>query len=383
MNKNLLELLNAINAKKQDVRNFLDQDKIEEAKNAKQELITMQEKFDLMKDLEDDQTKNAAAGIRVKPVEAKKDSKKSFVNVVKAMLTRKPVNEEDTELLNQMSEGSEEDGGLTVPEDISTVIRTLRRSEDSLEMLVNVESVSTDSGSRVYEVNADAVPFDNVDEAAQFPEAETPKLEKINYAIKKKGGILKVTRELLQDTAENILGFLNRWIAKKAKATRNALILTKIKEITAGKEVAIASLDDLKDIYNVTLDPAIAVSASLVTNQDGFNVLDKMKDTDGNYILQPNPTQATQNLLFGRYPVKVVSNKVLKTEAGKAPVICGDLKEAITIFDREKLSIEMSTEAGDLWGKDLTGIKVRERLDIQAIDEEAIIMGQITITAGE
>lgn len=383
MNKKLLELLNAINAKKQDVRNFLDQDKIEEAKNAKQELITMQEKFDLMKDLEDDQLENAAAGIGVKHVEAKKDIKKSFVNVVKAMLTRKTVNEEDTELLNQMSEGSGEDGGLTVPEDISTVIRTMRRSEDALEMLVNVENVSTDAGSRVYEVNADAVPFDNVDEAAQFPDAETPKLKKITYAIKKKGGILKVTRELLQDTAENILGCLNRWIAKKSKATRNALILTKIKEITAGKEVAIASLDDLKDIYNVTLDPAIAVSASLVTNQDGFNILDKMKDTDGKYILQPNPTQATQHLLFGRYPVKVVSNKVLKTENGKAPVICGDLKEAITIFDREKLSIEMSTEAGDLWGKDLTGIKVRERLDIQAIDEEAIIMGQIVLTTGE
>ena len=58
-------------------------------------------------------------------------------------------------------------------------------------------------------------------------------------------------------------------------------------------------------------------------------------------------------------------------------MIFGDLKEAITIFDREYTSIEMSDVAGDLWGKDLTGIKVRDRLDIRAIDEDAVIKGYI------
>ena len=74
-----------------------------------------------------------------------------------------------------------------------------------------------------------------------------------------------------------------------------------------------------------------------------------------------------------------MSNKTLKTTAKKAPFICGDLKEAITLFDRENMTIEISTEAGDLWNKDQTGIKVRERLDIQAVDSEAIIKGQITL----
>ena len=54
----------------------------------------------------------------------------------------------------------------------------------------------------------------------------------------------------------------------------------------------------------------------------------------------------------------------------------GDLKEAITLFDREKISIELSTEAGDLWAKDQTGIKVRDRFDVQAFDEEAVIKGR-------
>lgn len=65
--------------------------------------------------------------------------------------------------------------------------------------------------------------------------------------------------------------------------------------------------------------------------------------------------------------------------AYKYPIYMGDLKEAITLFDREKISIELSTEAGDLWAKDQTGIKVRDRFDVQAFDEEAVIKGEITV----
>ena len=65
------------------------------------------------------------------------------------------------------------------------------------------------------------------------------------------------------------------------------------------------------------------------------------------------------------------------TDGGyKVPIVCGDLKEAITIFDRETLTIDISSSAGKLWETDQTGIKVRERLDIKAIDEEAIVMAE-------
>ena len=243
-----------------------------------------------------------------------------------------------------------------------------------------MERVSTLSGSRVIERYADQTPFDNVDEAAQFPEVSTPQFEKIEYKVKKKGGILKVTQELLSDTAENIIGYLKKWIAKKAKATRNFMIVAKIREITKDAEVPVEGLDELKKIFNILLDPAIALTAGVVTNQDGYNWLDTLKDKDGKYILQPDPTKPTSTLLFGKYPVKKVSNKTMPSvavEGGfKAPIVCGDLKEAITIFDRETLTVDISSSAGDLWGKDQTGIKVRERLDIQSVDEEAIIMAE-------
>ncbi len=393
MNEKLLKMLNKINEKKAEAKKFVEDGKIEDAKAAKKELENLQAAFDIAKDLYDDEQEEAEDEInnsRKKEVTDKKVGVvNAFVNVIKAGILKKPVSEKDVEILNQMNEadpvGGMSDGGVTVPKDIRTKIKELRRSEDALETLVNVEPVSTLGGSRVIEVNADQVPFDNVEEAAQFPDVVTPQFETIDYKVKKKGGILKVTRELLEDTAENIIAYLRKWIAKKAKVTRNFLILAQLETSFGGaKTKAIAGLDDLKDVFNVQLDPAIALGAKVLTNQDGFNWLDKIKDENKNYVLQPNPVNATQKLLFGKYPVVVVSNKVLKSTAGegnvKYPFYFGDFAEAITIFDRETLSIEFSTEAGDLWSKDLTGVKVRERLDIKTIDDEAVVKGEVTKT---
>ncbi len=389
MNEEMKRLLDSIKDKKQEVRDFCKAGRIEDATKAKEELKNLQAQFDLLYDLEqeklDQVQQQAAAGTAKRLVDHTKRMTSAFVNAIKAAVGKGTLSEEDKEILNSMNEGTDEDGGLTVPQDIRTTIQELRRSEDALETLVNVEYVTTLSGSRVMEKYADQTPFDNVEEAAEFPEVSTPQFEKIDYKVKKKGGILKVTEELLSDTAENIIGYLKKWIARKAKATRNFMIIAKVREITKDAEVPVAGLDDLKRIFNILLDPAIALSACVVTNQDGYNWLDTLKDKDGRYIMQPDPTKPMSILLFGKYPVKKVSNKTLPSIAAsggyKVPIVCGDLKEALTIFDRETLTIDISNIAGKLWETDQTGIKVRERLDIQSVDEEAIVMAEYFVAS--
>lgn len=386
MSKEMRELLNKINAKKAEIKALVADGKIEDAASAKEELKKLQTSFNILADLEDDEAQQAQQQAAEGNAQTAGNEKnglakqiKAFTNAIKAAWKKTEVTPEDREILNAMSEGSDEDGGLTVPKDIKTQIKELRRSEDALENLVNVERVTTKSGTRVIEREADQTPFDNVEEAAEFPEISTPQFDSIDYKVKKKGGILKVTQELLSDTAENIMGYLKKWIAKKSKATRNFMIIAKIKEICTGLEVPVTGLDSLKDIFNVMLDPAIALGSVVVTNQSGFNFLDKLKDEKGNYILQKDPTQATKRLLFGEYPVIRLSNKTLQNVNGKAPIICGDLKEAITIFDRETLTIDISNLAAGMWEKDQTGIKVRERLDIQTVDADAVVMGLATV----
>lgn len=397
MNREAAKILAQINAQKEVVKNYVAADKLEEAKEAKKELDRLQAKFELIKDLDDEAGaaagEQAAAGQVKNVVTGKgyslKEKARAFVNVLKAGITRTPVAEEDMKIINSMNESEPDgetglsEGGLTVPEDMRTEIMELKRTVDDLEQYVNVEPVSTLSGSRVIEEDADATPWDNVDEEAAFPDAETPKFLPVKYKVTKKGGILKLTEELFRDTAENILAYLKKYIAKKTRATRNAFILKKIDEITAGKEVDVTDIDGLKDIFNEQIDPALLASSRVITNQKGFNWLDKLKDQDGNYILQPDPTQPTRKLLFGSYPVVVVKNKTMKNttvEGGvEIPMICGDTKEAITLFDREYMSIEISNQAGDLWNKDQTGVKVRDRFDVQATDENAIVKAKVTV----
>jgi HK97 family phage major capsid protein len=405
MNKEMQKLLKQINDKKNAVRSLANEGKMDEAKKAKAELVELQDKFNLLADLEDDdldgiegslnngRAKDITGGA-VDKASKKKNLVKAFVNIVKCgFLKREPDEADVTVYKDALSSDTtaNKDGemgiGVTIPEDIRTDIIELRRSDDNLEQYVNVEGVTTKSGSRNIEVDAESVPFDNVEEEADFPGMDEPKFKAIKYAIKKKGGILKLTAELFEDTAANVMAYINKWIAKKTKATRNAMILKVLNAMTAGKEVVISTIDSLKDVFNVSLDPAIATSSMVITNQSGYNYLDKLKDADGKYILQPNPTMATQMLLFGKYPIVKVSNKVIKsTEIKNAeavtgykhPVYIGDLKEAITLFDRNVMTIDMNDKAAGLWEKDMTGIKVRDRFDVQPVDEAAVIKGEIT-----
>ena len=401
MNRQAQALLAKINAKVEEVKKLAESHDLAAVKAAKHELDDMQEMFNCIKDLDDaaagNATATAAAGAAqvVDGAPNAKQKIEAFIGVLTAGIKKQPADEKDVSVYNAMAEGTNSgaDGGLTVPQDIRTQIEELRRTDDDLEKYVNVERVSTLTGSRVIEEDADATPWDNVDEAAAFPEVSTPQFRTVEYKVTKKGGILKITEELLQDTAENIMGYLRKYIAKKTRATRNAFILRALKGVVNFGEnnstvKTINDIDGLKGVFNVDLDPAIAAGAVIVTNQSGFNYLDKLKDGDDRYIMQPDPTKPTQKVLFGTYPVVKLSNKTLATREIKDgsnnvtgyayPIICGDLKEAITLFDREYMSIEISNTAGDLWGKDQTGVKVRDRFDVKPVDEKAFIFGEIT-----
>ena len=92
MNPELLKLFNAINAKKEEVKKFCAEDRLDEAEVAKEELKQMQNKFNLMYDLfndEEEQHRNEiedGKGKTASEPENKKDSVKAFTNVLKAVV---------------------------------------------------------------------------------------------------------------------------------------------------------------------------------------------------------------------------------------------------------------------------------------------------------
>lgn len=280
--------------------------------------------------------------------------------------------------LAAMKESVDEDGGLIVPEDITTKITEKRRQFDSLANLVDIIPVSTNKGARTYEKYADMTPLVDVDELEDIDELENPKFERIKYVIKDRAGILVLSNDLLSDTREALMEFLVNWLGKKSAVTRNVNILKVLETL---KKQSISTTDDIKDITNVTLDPAIEETTIFVTNQSGFNYLDKLKDKNGNYLLQPDPTNKTKKLLFEK-TVHKISNKFLPNGGTKSnpkyPLIIGDLKEAIKLFDRQQYSIKSTDVGGKAFYRNSTDVRVIQRDDVALADEEAIVFAEFT-----
>lgn len=267
-------------------------------------------------------------------------------------------------------EGSK--GGFLVPVDMETRIRELRRSMVALSNLFHRESVTTSTGWRPVDT-APAEGFALMGEMSQIPNAEEPKFRRVDYTIKKYGGFIPVSNDLLEDNTAGLLEYLARWFAKKGVLTENTLLLGLLNKLSPIAAAAGEELEALKTVLNATLDPAIAQSAQIITNQNGFNYLDLLVDGHDRPLLQPDPTQPTRKLFAG-HAVTVLSNAQLKNAAGGAPVYIGDYDQYGTLFVRKGLEVQSTAVGGDAWRTDSTEIRGIARYDAQVMDTEAAAM---------
>lgn len=381
------ELRQLMAEKQTKIQNLLADNRIDEAESATEELKAIRREFDIVQTMNDVVPAAAPFGGMPQQEEVKDVD---TTHVFAQLLRNRHDSLSDTELsfaksmavrnAANMNEGAGEAGGFIVPTDEQTKINELKRALNPLSALVCVENVNTMSGTRVLEKASDMTPFASVVEFAAIGEIDGPKFTQVKYAIKKFAGILPISEELLADSDQNLLAYVNGWLAKKSVATENAQILAVLKTLIKSP---LTNLDGIKELLNVTLDPTISLMSSVLTNQDGFNFLDKQKDTDGRYLLQPNPLDSTQKLLFGK-PVTVVSNKVLPTDtsvasAKKAPVIIGSFTDAVVLFDRQATTLTGTSVGGDAWKRDSYDVKAVTRIDVQKFDDKAVVFGELTI----
>ena len=377
----LKEILNLIEEKKNQARVLNSTGKVEEAKEILNEIKNLRVQEKNLRELEEleklevlnngtviEDKGNIKVGKTVEKSEEEKEREieNRFLDYVKSG---------KVEFTNEMKESVDKDGGLIVPKDISTKINERKRELNSLKKYVRVEKVNTLTGSRVIEKNADSVPFASIEEGGLFTDVANPEFETVDYKVVKYGGVLDVTRELLEDTKENIKNYLVNWLAKKEVATENKAILT-VADTIATTPVAIRTYDDIKTILNTKIDPALLSKTVILTNQSGYNWLDTLKDKQDRYILKDHITDPNVKTIEGKYTVIVVTDKVLPVKAKKVPFYIGALDEAITHFEREGRSIEMT----DLvkWVNDKISIKSRMRFDTKAFDKEALVKGEFT-----
>lgn len=374
MNKELLELLDSINEKKALVKNLVDEGKIEEAKTAKAELKEMQDKFDILKDMDD--TEPAPKNPKpVKPI-VEDDAVKKFINAARFGFR------------NIMTSTEKKDGGYTVPADLDTEINQFKDASFNLDSLVTIEPVSTPSGSRVFQKKGHSAGFAEVGENGKIQAMDQPEFLTMSYNIKKYAGYLPVTNELLDDSDAAIRSVITKWIGDGSRVTHNKLILEALADgktaeaADAPTYTVIKGIDDITKIINVTLGAAYKAGAKIITNDNGLQVLCELKDGNGRPMLNPNPADpAKMQLAAGPVviPVEVLPTADFPnvTDKGKnhPPFVIGDLKEAVTFFDRKHRTISSSDTASvtgyNAFEQDGVLFKCIEREDVEIKDAAA------------
>ncbi|WKG35963.1 phage major capsid protein [Lactococcus lactis] len=307
---------------------------------------------------------------------------KDFVNMVRNPMAFMNTVSSNTD---NGSDGNDSAAGLTIPQDIRTAINTLVRQYDSLQQYVRVENVTTLSGSRVYEKWTDVTPLTVMDaEDGEIPDLDNPRLTIIKYLIKRYAGIITATNTLLKDTAENILAWLSSWIAKKVVVTRNQAIIAVMQ--AAPKKPTIANFDDVITMINTSVDPAIIATSSLLTNQSGLNKLALVKTAEGKYLLESDPTKPNSYLVKGKQVIVVADRWIPNggtTNAPVYPLYYGDMSQAITLFDRENMSLLPTNIGAGAFETDTTKIRVIDRFDVKSTDSEALVAGSFTAIADQ
>ncbi|MFH4927109.1 phage major capsid protein [Staphylococcus cohnii] len=285
--------------------------------------------------------------------------------------------EETEAFLNYVkSKGAQRDNVTSVeaqpiiPEDIKYQPEELPETFVDLKKFVNVQPVTTASGSHPI-LNPAQETMVSVEELAKNPELASPKFTDIDYKVKTYRGQIPVSQEALDDSEANLANIIAKNNARQAVNTTNKYIADVMKTFAP---VDTANLDDIKQIINVEIDPAY--NLSLVVSQSFYQALDTLKDKNGQYLLKQDITSPTGTVLFGR-PVFIIKDELFGAKGDKKAFI-GDLNYAVFFADRKQASVKWVEN--EIYGQILAAYM---RFDVKKGVEEAGRFITYTGTAGD
>ena len=234
-----------------------------------------------------------------------------------------------------------------------------------------VERVKVNSGSGKYPVikKTDGVMV-STDELKSNPELGKPAISEIDYSIKTYRGYVPVSQEMIDDADYDIMSIVEEEVVNQGENTELSLVTAVLKTAT---QADAAGFDGIKDIYNKKLKSIY--KASIVVTKSMFAALDKVKDKNGNYMLQTNVTSPT-GYSFGGKTIYKVEDTVFGNE-GEMKFFIGDVTEFVKEFDRQQVYVKWVNN--DIYGQ-LLGLFVR--WDIKKVDGEAGFFGTYTDAVG-
>ena len=369
-----VEMKKQLDALKNEIKTLQAAGKVNEAHGKLDELNTMKNAVTVQEAIEQEEMENFAGNPLEHTVTVDNSVMKN--RVFNKQILNMPLTEDEKKYATNavgtpgQVGGIKSKGGYLLPEEQFNRLIEYRRGLIALKDLCEVIPVTRRSGSipTTVEDDSELINFDELNDISK----KDINFAQISYNVGTYGEIIPVANELLEDIDIDLISVIGRRFVRKGINTENSKIIALLQTLTpkAGD-----SYDDIKTALNVSLDPAISATAVIITNQNGFDYLDQVKLDNGLPLLQPVLTDPTKKQLSGRI-IHVVKNERLSDVSGAHPFFVGDMAEFCKFFDREQVTVDLSTDAG--FNMNAAMLRAIERFDVQKADVKAMVYLQIT-----
>lgn len=369
-----VEMKKQLDALKNEIKTLQAAGKVNEAHGKLDKLNTMKNAVTVQEAIEQEEMENFAGNPLEHTVTVDNSVMKN--RVFNKQILNMPLTEDEKKYATNavgtpgQAGGIKSKGGYLLPEEQFNRLIEYRRGLIALKDLCEVIPVTRRSGSipTTVEDDSELINFDELNDISK----KDINFAQISYNVGTYGEIIPVANELLEDIDIDLISVIGRRFVRKGINTENSKIIALLQTLTpkAGD-----SYDDIKTALNVSLDPAISATAVIITNQNGFDYLDQVKLDNGLPLLQPVLTDPTKKQLSGRI-IHVVKNERLSDVSGAHPFFVGDMAEFCKFFDREQVTVDLSTDAG--FNMNAAMLRAIERFDVQKADVKAMVYLQIT-----
>ncbi|MEN2325286.1 phage major capsid protein [Lentilactobacillus otakiensis] len=256
------------------------------------------------------------------------------------------------------------DAQAVIPSEVVSPVFEGANAKQNLAQMATVKQVSTGSGKYPISI-PDPTKFLATKEELATIQDVNASVKDVAFTSKTYAGKIYLSDELVADAAIDIKQEVQSQLRQLVLNTDNHNVISLLQTLSSKKA---ANVDDLKKIKNTEIDPAVLGSngSMVITNQDGYNYLDTLKDSQGRYLLTEDVTAVSGKALFG-LPIVVVSNAVLPDVTSQFPVFIGNLPQTIVAFRRQ--NIVTNWEQFDSFSQ---GLAVIYRGDYEFIDKNAM-----------
>ncbi|HEQ9452078.1 TPA: phage major capsid protein [Streptococcus pyogenes] len=197
----------------------------------------------------------------------------------------------------------------------------------------------------------------SVEELEKNPKLAKPKFKDVEWKVETYRGAIPLSQESIDDADVDLVGIVAETIGQMKVNTTNDAIAKVLK--TFEPKADVKTLDEIKKILNVDLDPAYNVS--FIVSQSFYQSMDTLKDENGRYLLQDSITSVTGKVFLGK-PIFVLADEVL----GKNKAFVGDFKRGVLFADRKDLGLRWVDN--DIYGQYLQAVL---RFGVAKVDDKA------------